>query len=69
MDKLQTFMTELSNALFGTIEDMYPKEAKVNQEQDVVVYTLMRENRYMYLTLLFILVLTIGNWMFAESEI
>jgi hypothetical protein len=66
MDQLQTFMTEISNALFGTIEDMYQKDLKINQEQDVVVYTLMKENRFMYLTLLFIFVLVMGNWMFAE---
>jgi len=60
----QDIIQNISNAFVGSISDMY----KHKNENDQVLYVLMKENRYMYLALLFIFLLLIFNVFFYKEE-
>ena len=61
MDKFSTFLTELADAVFGTLNDFNQGSAVAEESSPLV-----KENRMMYLILFFIFVLVIGNWMFER---
>lgn len=52
-----------SNAFIGTVAEMF--EANDDTVQDSQIKSLLRENRYMYLALLGILLLIAGNLFFT----
>jgi hypothetical protein len=61
---LKEIFVNISNAFVGTIADMgNPPDDEI--EHDKILRILMKENRYMYLTLLFLLLLIIGNLVYS----
>jgi len=55
----------MSNAFVGALADIYPPADSPN-DPDHSIRVLMKENRYMYLALLLILIITVGNLFWTE---
>ena len=60
---IHEMFTNISNAFIGTISDMYMSEEEESQ-QDRTIRVLMKENRFMYLALLVLLLIIVGNVFF-----
>ena len=54
----------ISNSFFGTIKDMYSQNDSISSENDQLIHILMKENRYMYLSLLGIFLILIYSLLF-----
>jgi len=81
---LKEFAVNISNAFVGLLNDLYvsedpskPPEATITNADlannsklspDTIVRALTKENRYMYVALLVILCMLIGNTLFATRE-
>lgn len=57
----------ISNAFVGTIADIGKSGNSEDVEHDQTLRTLMKENRYMYLALLVLLLMIIGNVIFTTE--
>jgi len=56
----------ISNAFVGTLADIGGRGDE-DVEHDAVLRTLMKENRYMYLALLVLLLLIVGNVIYTSE--
>jgi len=55
----------MSNAFVGTLSDIYAPSDNGN-DPDHAIRVLMKENRYMYLALLLILLIIVGNLFWTD---
>lgn len=55
----------ISNAFIGTIADMYTSDNI--DDKDGSVRLLLKENRYMYLALLVLIIMIVGNLLYTSS--
>ena len=73
---IKDLFQNMSNAVMSSLGDMYDTPVHdhssdgdtSDQEQDKTIHVLMKENRYMYIALLFILLLIVGNVLFSEND-
>lgn len=57
----------VSNAFVGTIADIGKPGNEEDVEHDRTLRTLMKENRYMYLALLVLFLMVVGNVVFTSE--
>jgi len=55
----------ISNAFIGTIADMYTSNNM--DDKDSSVRLILKENRYMYLALLILIIMILGNLLYTSN--
>jgi len=64
---LKDIFVNMSNAFVGTIADIGTTSDASDGEQDATIRMLLKENRFMYLALLVLLLLLIGNIFYSTD--
>jgi hypothetical protein len=58
----------ISNSFFGIISDLYTFDPNINSKDDKLIYILMKENRYLYLSLLLIFIIIAANLIYNPQS-
>lgn len=70
---IHDIFVNMSNAFVGTVADLWKKEPDGNTgndqyENDPTLKTLMKENRYMYLALMLLMIMIVANIFFTTAD-
>lgn len=65
---LLKMLTHIANSFFGVMDDLYRKDPDINSQDDRFVYMLMKENRYLYLSLLLIFIVLVANLIYKPKR-
>lgn len=63
---LKDLLKNISNAVVGAVSDMFTEESDLN-DSDITIRVFIKENRYMYLALLVIILLIVANLFFSQE--